>query len=437
MELKVPGDKSISQRALILASLSEGESRLRGLLGQGDPASTANALRGLGVSIPQLPKGGREIRISGLGLRGLRAGRTPLDLENSGTGARLLLGVLSGQPTEAVLTGDDSLRKRPMARVTDPLSQMGARFEWLEAEGRLPVRVMGGPLRPFSYQLPVASAQLKSALLLGGLVGGVPVKLVEPGRSRDHTEGVLRGLGVSVESGPGEGGWHVSLPNPPSNLPPLDMDVPGDISSAAFFLVLGLLAPTGEGLLIRDVGLNRTRTGLLPVLQRMGAKLEVDATGGVEGGEAMGTIAVHPADLVACSVGGDEIPGLIDEVPILAVGAARASGVTRITGARELRVKETDRIKAMVENLRAVGVQAEELDDGMEIQGTDAPLRGRVRSHGDHRIAMAFGVLGALPGNEVEVEGGEVATVSFPGFWPLLERVRATFSGPGSRSGGV
>jgi len=423
VELRVPGDKSISQRALILASLAGGESRLRGLLSGGDPASTAGALRGLGVPIPALDADPPEVTFHGLGLRGLKTPEGPLDVENSGTGARLLLGVLSGQPLEAVVTGDDSLRRRPMARITDPLTAMGARFQALEEEGCLPIKVQGGPLKDLSYQMPVASAQLKSSLLLAGLVGEVEVGLVEPGRSRDHTEKMLTGLGISVISEPRGAGWAVTLLEPPSALPPLDLDVPGDFSSAAFFILLGLLRGGGDTLVLRDVGLNGTRTGLLPVLGRMGGRVSAEASGQGGEGEVSGDVVVEPSELVACEIGEDEIPGLIDEVPILAVGAALAQGRTRITGARELRVKETDRIRTMVENLRAVGVEAEELEDGMEIEGTDRPLRGRVQSAGDHRIAMAFGVLGALPGNEIFIEGGGVASVSFPGFWELLARV--------------
>lgn len=424
MEITVPGDKSISQRALILASLSEEESRIRGILSGGDPASTAQALRAVGSPIPPLSD---EITFRGLGLRGLHAPHQALDLENSGTGARLLLGVLAGQSFEAVVTGDESLRARPMARVTKPLSQMGATFVALETEGCLPLRVQGGQLKSFRYDLPVASAQLKSSLLLAGLVGGVPVHLVEPGRSRDHSEKVLEGLGIQIQSGPTQGGWGVTLPNPPSTLPALDLLVPGDFSSAAFFLVLGLLRSTPEALIIKNVGLNTTRTGLLPVLERMGGAISSDLPGEMgRAGEPAGSLIVHSSELTGCEVGGEEIPGLIDEVPILAAAAARAQGLTRITGARELRVKETDRIMAVVSNLRAIGVEAEELEDGMEIQGSDRPLRGRVETFGDHRIAMAFGVLGSLPGNHIEMDGREVTGVSFPGFWELLDQVSQT-----------
>jgi 3-phosphoshikimate 1-carboxyvinyltransferase len=433
MEMRMPGDKSVSQRALILSALGQGESRIRGLLPQGDPASTAGALRGLGVLIPPLSADGAEVRITGLGLRGLRQPTHPLDLQNSGTGARLLMGALAGQPLEAVLTGDESLRSRPMSRVTKPLSSMGAVFQALEAEGRLPMQVRGGKLNPLTYTLPVASAQVKSALLLAGLVGGVDVRLREPGRSRDHTERMLRALGVDVPSGPLDDGWEVSLLHAPDTLQPLDLDVPGDFSSAAFFMVLGLLRGGREPLVMEGVGLNPTRTGLLQVLSRMGARIRTEAEGEGSSGEPVGTLVVEPSELTGCQVDEAEIPGLIDEVPILAVGAARANGVTRISGARELRVKETDRIRALARNLEAVGVEVEELEDGLVIQGTDRPLSGTVRSYGDHRIAMAFGVLGALAGNTVRVDEPHVAGVSFPGFWDMLGEVKRGVGKTGKR----
>ncbi|MFC1660319.1 3-phosphoshikimate 1-carboxyvinyltransferase [Gemmatimonadota bacterium] len=423
MELTIPGDKSISQRALVLAGLAEGESRIRGILNRGDSASTARALRQMGAQIPPLPAPGGELLVGGLGLRGFQEPAAPLDVENSGTGARLLLGVLAGQPIRATVTGDASLRRRPMARVTDPLTVMGGRFRFLAEPGRLPIQVLGGPLDPVSYRLPVSSAQLKSALLLAGIVGGVSVELTDPGRSRDHTERMLGPMGATLLSGPVEGGWRVALLEPPARLEPMDLQVPGDFSSAAFFLLFGLLHPGLGGLALRDVGLNETRTGLLGVLERMGGRLRVENVKGREGGEPLGDLIIGPGELRGVEVGNAEIPTLIDEVPILAVGAARAQGVTRITGARELRVKETDRIHALVQNLRGLGIEVEELDDGLEIQGSDAPLRGRIDSFGDHRIAMAFGVLGALPGNDIEVVGEDVVEVSFPGFWELLASV--------------
>ncbi|MGW8268257.1 MAG: (d)CMP kinase, partial [Longimicrobiales bacterium] len=290
-----------------------------------------------------------------------------------------------------------------------------------------------GPLSPLEYRLPVASAQVKSALLLAGLVGGVPVALREPGRSRDHTEGMLRAAGVEVLSESDGGGWRVGLTRPPEGLLALDLDVPGDFSSAAFLIVLGLLREGGEPLILEGVGLNETRTRLLRVLGRMGARIRIENRRGEGQGEPLGDLVVEASELTGAQVGGDEIPGLIDEVPVLAVAALRARGETRITGARELRVKETDRIRAMVENLRSLGVEAEELEDGLVVPGSGKPLSGRVRSFGDHRIAMAFGVLGALPRHDIQIEGADVAGVSFPGFWELLEEVR--MSEPSSARG--
>lgn len=423
MRFRVPGDKSITQRALILSALATGESRLRGLLTGADPRSTGAVLRELGLGLPRLPHDGSEVRVSGRGLRGLRASGRPLDCGNSGTAARLLLGVLAAQEEmgDVVVTGDASLRSRPMARVTDPLSAMGARFEALGDPGRLPLRVRGGGLGPLEYETPVASAQVKSSLLLAGVCSGAFVLLTEPGRSRDHTERMLTLMGASlVEHDAPGGGWRVELRDPPEALAPLDFRVPGDLSSAAFFLVLGLLGGVAGELVIEDVGLNPTRTGILPVLRAMGAELEVREESGGDG-EPRGDLALAgPQELVAVEVGEAEIPGLIDEIPVLAAAAARARGTTRITGAAELRVKETDRLRALADGLRAVGVDAEELDDGLEIEGSDAPLRGRVHTFGDHRIAMAFGVLGALGGNEIEVDDPGAVEVSFPGFWQRL-----------------
>jgi 3-phosphoshikimate 1-carboxyvinyltransferase len=430
MILTVPGDKSVTQRALILAALSQGTSRLSGLLGGADPQSTAGALRALGARVPPIPADGSPIEVTGRGLHGLVRPEGSLDLGNSGTGARLLLGVLAGQPFDAVLTGDESLRSRPMRRVTEPLGLMGASFEEMGEPGRLPLRVAGGALRPLELELPVASAQVKSALLLAGLSGGVSVRLTEPGRSRDHTERMLRAAGVRVPSAAAGPGSRIELLDPPERISAREWQVPGDFSSAAFFLVLALLGGAGPSLEVRDVGLNPTRTGLLGILRRMGARLEVESTRPDDGiGEPLGVLGAAPSGLSATAVEPHEVPEAIDELPILAAAAARARGVTRITGAAELRVKETDRIRALAENLRRVGVTVEELDDGLEIEGTDAPLTGRVPSYGDHRIAMAFGVLGALPGNDVQVEGAHVVDVSYPDFWLDLDRASGGAAG--------
>ncbi len=421
MELTVPGDKSITQRALILASLADGESRLRGLLPSADPKATAGALRALGARVPDLPDDGSEIRVRGAGLKGLEAPSAPVHLGNSGTGARLLMGVLAAQPFDVVVTGDASLRSRPMRRVTGPLERMGARFEELGEADRLPIRVRGGTLRPAEYETPVARAQVKSALLLAGLAGGVFVLVSEPDRSRDHTERMLALCGSPTVDHWNRGRWRVELRDPPERIRPLDLDVPGDFSSAAFLLALGLLGGAGPELVVKDVGLNPTRTGLLPVLERMGGRLEVE--GSTEGeGEPSGALAVRPASLRSIDLGEDEVVGVIDEIPLIAVLAARAEGITRITGAGELRVKETDRIHALVQNFRALGVDVEELDDGLVIEGSPDPLRGAVRAYDDHRIAMAFAVLGAAPGNEIRIDEPGVVDVSFPEFWQILER---------------
>jgi 3-phosphoshikimate 1-carboxyvinyltransferase len=427
MIVRVPGDKSLTQRALIMSALAEGRSRLSGLLWGGDAASTAGALRAMGAGIPELPADGGAFTVQGVGLRGLRPPPEPLDLGNSGTGARLLTGVFAGSGLTARLTGDDSLRTRPMGRVTDPLTAMGARFDFHGEDRRLPFTVTGAnPLRPIDWSSPVASAQVKSALLLAGLVGGAFVLLTEPRRSRDHTERIFAEVGVPLIEHAVADGWRVEMRDPPSEIRPLDFRVPGDVSSAAFLLALGALGAAGEELRIEEVGLNPTRTAFLDVLARMGANVTVEpGSDGDEKGEPIGAVSVRPTSLRATRVGEVEVPGLIDELPLVAVLGARAEGVTSITGAEELRGKESDRIRAMVDGLRSVGVAVEERADGMEVEGTDAPLSGRVVTHGDHRVAMAFGVLGALPGNEITVDEPGASDVSFPGFWSLLRDLRS------------
>jgi 3-phosphoshikimate 1-carboxyvinyltransferase len=423
VKLSVPGDKSLTQRALILTALGTGRSRLRGLLHGGDAASTRGALVQLGADIPEIPGDGGEITVEGAGLRGLTQPEGVLDLGNSGTGTRLLLGVLAGTGLSATLTGDASLRSRPMRRVTDPLKVMGARFDHLEEAGRLPLTVHGAhPLRPIDWSSPVASAQVKSAILLAGLTGRAFALVTEPRMSRDHTERLLGGVGVSVVSHAVNGGWRVELRDPPERIDALDFDVPGDFSSAAFLLALAALGGIRDAaaLTVERVGLNPTRTAFLEVLGRMGADVRVEATTGRDAVEPVGSVTVGSADLRAATVTGDEIPRLIDELPLVAVLGARAAGTTRITDAVELRAKESDRISAMVNNLRAIGARAVELEDGLEVEGSDRPLKGRVRTEGDHRIAMAFGVLGAIPGNDIEIDDPGAADVSFPGFWKTL-----------------
>ena len=417
-EVRVPGDKSLTHRALMFAAAAKGESQLSGLLAGADCRSTAAVLGALGVEIPPLPGDGSPIRVRSGGLESWRAPQQLLDCGNSGTTVRLMMGLLAGRPFCSTLTGDESLRSRPMRRVTEPLARMGARVQELGPPDRLPVELCGGSLQGIDYRSPKASAQIKSALLLAGLSGGVPVELWEPGLSRDHTERILRSLGVDVDGGRDEGGWRVRLRPSAGPLPPLEMDVPGDPSSAAFVLSVALLAREAE-LLVPGVGINPTRTGFFAAVARMGGRVEV-LNRRESGGEPVGDLLARPARLRGIEVGGEEVPSMIDELPILAVLAARAEGETVVTGAEELRAKESDRIRAVVENLRAIGVEAEELPDGFVVQGTDRPLAGRVRTHHDHRIAMAFGVLAALPDAELEIEAPEIVDVSFPGFWQTV-----------------
>jgi 3-phosphoshikimate 1-carboxyvinyltransferase len=425
-DVTVPGDKSITHRALMFSAAAVGESRLRGLLPGADCRSTASVLRALGCDVPDLPADGGEIRVTGRGIGAWTEPPAWLDCGNSGTTARLMMGLLAGRPFACTLTGDDSLRGRPMRRITEPLARMGARFREAGAPGCLPIEVVGGPLRSIDYVSPKASAQIKSAVLLAGLGAGVPVSVTEPMLSRDHTERILGALGERVETEDTDSGVRITLAPSGRPLPPLRMEVPGDPSSAAFLVALALLAEDGE-LRIRNVCINPTRTGFFRLVERMGARITME-NARTAGGEPVADLVVGPARLRGIDVGAGEVPDAIDEIPMLAVLAARAEGETRITGAGELRVKETNRIAAVAGNLRALSVDAEELEDGIVVRGTDRPLAGRVQAFHDHRIAMAFGVLGAQPGNAVEIDHPEVVDVSFPGFWELLREITSADS---------
>lgn len=422
----MPGDKSLTQRALMLAALADGESRLSGLLFGGDADSTAGAIRALGVDVPALPADGGEIRLHGVGLRGLRTPDAPLDLGNSGTGARLLAGVLAGSGLSVTMDGDASLRSRPMRRISDPLTAMGARFEWLDGEGRMPMTVHGpDELRAIEWPSKVASAQVKSSILLAGLSGGAFAMVTEPVRSRDHTERMFNDVGASVVSHATGDGWRVELRDPPSRIDPLDFDVPGDVSSAAFVLAFAALGGAGAGgVTVEHVGLNPTRTGFLDVLERMGAELEIVDTTPSGSSEPVGEVTVRPSDLVGTKVEAADVPGMIDELPLVAALGAVAGGVTEIRGAEELRHKESDRITAMVDNLRTLGADADAHPDGLTVAGGSKPLRGRVRTYHDHRIGMAFGVLGGVAGHDIEVDDPSVSDVSFPGFADLLHTLQ-------------
>lgn len=412
--VRVPGDKSISHRSLILAALSDGTSHISGLLRSADVDSTASVLSALGVRIEPDRD---SIAVHGRGLRGLLVPRQPLDCGNSGTTARLMSGVLAAHPFDSTLIGDASLSRRPMRRVTEPLGRMGAHFTSENDADGLPLTIHGGTLASIGWNSRTASAQVKSAVLLAALNAQVSANVTEPTRSRDHTERMLAARGVPLVVD----GDSVSI-GVARSMQAMDTHVPGDPSSAAFFVALAALLP-GRTIDMPGVCVNPTRTGFFDVVQRMGATLTLlDPSD--EGGEETATVRASGTDsLRSVTVGAAEMPSMIDEVPILACLAARAEGETVISGASELRVKESDRISAVVRNLQAIGVDAEERPDGMAIRGSRSPLSGRIETHADHRIAMAFGVLGALPGNQIEVVNSDCVAVSYPSFWSDLRRV--------------
>lgn len=411
--VRVPGDKSISHRSLMFAALAEGRSTIRGILDSADVRSTAAVLRALGAEIPPISA---EFSVDGRGAGSFREPSSSLDCGNSGTTTRLVSGIAAACRFTSRFVGDASLSRRPMRRVARPLTAMGASFEFEDGDG-LPMRITGGALTPIAWATEAASAQIKSAILLAGIAGKVEVEVREPSRSRDHSERMLAAQGARVLV---EGNTVKLAPPAAGRLDPLCISVPSDPSSAAFLAALAALADDGS-VELPDVCLNPTRTGFFRALRLMGARVE---TGGSrrEGGEDVGTLAVCPSILRGVDPPVEDVPSMIDELPLLACVAARAEGVTRVRGAAELRVKESDRIATVVSNLRAVGVTAEEAPDGFTVTGSDHPLRGRVRTLGDHRIAMAFGILGALPGNEIEIDDPSCVSVSYPAFWDDLRR---------------
>lgn len=417
-EVTVPGDKSISHRAVILGALAAGETRIEGFLTGEDCLSTVACIRGLGVNVDV---DGNSVRVQGVGLDGLKEPEDVLDAGNSGTTARLLLGVLAGQRFYSVLTGDGSLRRRPMGRVSGPLTEMGAQF-WGRGEGNLlPLSVRGGSLKPLEYRSPVASAQIKSAVLLAGLFTDGETAVIEPERSRDHTERMLSAFGAKVSIHFNE----ARVAGRPDLVGRL-VRVPGDISSAAFFLVAASIIP-GSDLIIRNVGINPTRTGVLDVLDEMGGRLEY-LTRREESGEPVADIRVRAAELHGVEVGGAVIPRLIDELPILAVAALFARGKTVIRDAVELRVKETDRIAAMAGELDILGAEIEEREDGFVIQGGHPVSGGIVRSHGDHRVAMALCIAALAAQSPVSLDSTECIAISYPTFFETLGALGTDFS---------
>ncbi len=412
-DVGVTAVKGICQRGALLAAIAEGESELRNFGHAADTDSALAAVGALGADVDEPEPG--VVRIGGRGLRGLVAPDSPIDCGNAGTVLRLLAGILAGQDGRFELVGDDSLSSRPV-RVDEPLREMGARVE--TTNGRPPVTIEGARLRPIRYELPVASAQLKSSVLLAGLLADDgPTTVVERVPSRDHTERLLRSLGLRVT----RTGAEIRVA-PTDRIPPLDLEIPGDFSSAAPFIVAATLL-SGSDLRVHDVNVNPTRTGLLDVLERMGARVAVFNRHSASG-EPVADLEIRSAQLLATTVAPSEVPGLVDELPLFALAAACARGESVVKGAQELRVKETDRIETVTNALRALGIRITATDDGFRIRGVPTrPRGGSMASAGDHRIAMLGAVAGLVSREGVEIEDPEAVAVSFPGFFELLESV--------------
>ncbi len=412
--IAVPGVKGISQRAVLLGAIADGESRIEGFGRAADTESAISVVRALGVEVEE--EGPDSVLVRGVGLRGLREPDGPLDFGNAGTVLRLTAGILAGQEGRFELTGDESLSARPQERVAEPLRQMGARVE--TTEGHAPVVIEGGRLSPVRYELPVASAQVKSAVLLAGLLAeGGPTRVIEPRPTRDHTERLLRELGVSVT----RRGAEISV-SPVERLPPLNVDIAGDFSSAAPFALAATLL-SGSELVIQGVNVNPLRTGFLDVLARMGGNIAI-FNRRMMSGEPVADLEVRAAELVATTIGPDEVPRLIDELPLVALAASMARGETVIRGAAELRVKETDRIETVTTSLKAIGAHISASDDGFRVRGVPTrPKGGGMSSRGDHRVAMLGAIAGLVSREGVLLEDAEAVGVSFPGFFDLLESV--------------
>jgi 3-phosphoshikimate 1-carboxyvinyltransferase len=415
-DVAVPGVKGLSQRAVLLGAVADGESMIRNFGRAGDTESAIAAVRAFGVEV--FEDDIDTIRVRGVGLRGLRVPDGPVDCGNAGTLLRLLAGLAAGQEHDITLTGDDSLRSRPMERIAIPLRKMGVSVD--TAEGCPPVTIHGGTSpRPISYQLPVASAQVKSCVLLAGLYteDGPTVVLEHGAPTRDHTERMLKAMGARVESSPRQAAvW------PVRRLDPLDVELPGDFSSAAPLIVAATLL-AGSELRIHGVNLNPTRTGLLDVLERMGARITI-FNRRMLAGEPAGDLEIRSAELTATSIKAAEVPGLVDELPVFALAAGMARGESVVTGAEELRAKETDRIDTVTTSLKGLGVRITAREDGFAVRGVPTrPTGGGMTSAGDHRLAMLGAITGLVSREGVEIEDAESAAISFPGFYDLLESV--------------
>ena len=406
-----PGDKSISHRAVILNAIADGTAEISNYLPGDDVMSTITCLQALGVDIEVGPD---KLVVHGVGSSGLREAQDILDAHNSGTTMRLLSGLLAAQPFLSTITGDESLRTRPMNRVIEPLRLMGASIWGKSSDGLAPLVIQGSELRGIAYEMPVASAQVKSAILLAALYAQGSTTIIEPVKSRDHTERMLRAMGVALNI---SGNEVRCLPTSKS-LKSMDVTVPGDISAAAYWLVAGAIHPDAR-VEITSVGMNPTRSGVIDVLKAMGAKIRIENER-KEGGEPIADIIIESSELKAIDIDGELIPRLIDEIPVLAMAAAMAKGKTTIRDAGELRVKESDRITSTTTELRKLGAEIEELLDGMVIHGTGKLTGAECDSHGDHRLAMALGVAGLVAAGDTVVYNAEAVNASYPGFWQDL-----------------
>lgn len=418
-ELRVPSDKSISHRSIILPSLAEGKSTVKNFLKSGDTLTTLNCYKQLGVRIREVDE---VIEIEGSGLKGLKEPDNILDMGNSGTTTRLTLGVLAGQQFFATLTGDNSLRNRPMKRITEPLTEMGALIDGRESGNKLPIAIRGQKLKGIKFFNKKSSAQVKSAILLAGLNGDGETEVEEPVKSRDHTEKLLKAMGVPLEIEENDT-YKVKLKNSFKRLNPIDIDVPSDPSSASFFVGATVIVPNSE-ILLKDVLVNPTRDGFFRKLKEMGADVQYLNLREKAGEPVADIYARYSPDLKGIKITKKDVPSMIDELPLLMLIATQAEGETVITGAEELRVKESDRIKAVVENLKNIGVKdIEEFEDGVIIRGKQKIKGGVVDSFHDHRIAMGFSILGLIAEEGIQIRNSECVFISYPEFYDHLEKV--------------
>ena len=406
------GDKSLSHRAVMFSSISKGDNKISNFLMGEDCLSTISCFRKMGVDI-QID--GKDVYVKGNGLYGLKRPKEILDVGNSGTTIRLMMGILAGNKFDATLIGDNSIAKRPMKRVTDPLRLMGCNIEGKDDANYTPIKIYGGDLKAIDYHMPVASAQVKSALILASLYANDTSFIYEKVKSRNHTEIMLKSFGadINVEN------LKISV-NPVNELFSQDIYVPGDISSAAFIIVSALITK-GSEVIIKNVGLNETRTGIIDVVKNMNGNIEI-INERLVGGELVGDLLVrYTKDLCATTIDKDIIPRLIDEIPVIAVLATQAEGTTIIKDAQELKVKESNRIKSMVENLKILGADIEELEDGMIIKGKSKLNGGKIKTFKDHRIAMAFSTLNLISAEKIKLDNEDCINVSFPGYFDLIK----------------